>query len=80
MRKEEEVKEEVETHGGGEKAIANSLKRLKLGDPTECQDYVRIKVQRAPVVGQEEPGEEEVKQKKRRGVDDMGVDELSGEI
>ena len=51
---------------GGEEAITTSLKRLKLGDPTECQDYVRIKVRRAPVVGQEEPGEEEVRQNKRR--------------
>ena len=60
------MKKEVETDGG-EEAITTSLKMLKLGDPTECQEFVRIKVRRTPVVGQEE----EVKQKKRKGIDDM---------
>ena len=46
---------------GGEEAITTSLKKLKLGDPTESQEFVRIEVLRAPKVEQDEPEEDDGK-------------------
>ena len=95
----EEPKEEggngKKEEDGGEESIIASLKKLKLGDLRECQEYVRIGVQRAPEMGHEEPkdeddikagggGGEEGKKRKRsgkvKGIDEMGVEELKEQM